>query len=50
VPATWFISASKVIMIKGLGIGYVWKEIVVLIVITGLCLGTALSRFKTRLQ
>jgi ABC-2 type transport system permease protein len=49
VPATWFISAAKVIMIKGLGIGYMWKEIVILLAITGLCLGTALSRFKTRL-
>jgi ABC-2 type transport system permease protein len=49
VPATWFISASKTIMIKGLGFGYVWKEIVVLLIITGLCLGTALSRFKIRL-
>jgi ABC-2 type transport system permease protein len=50
VPATWFISAAKIIMIKGLGIGYVVKEIAVLLVITGLCLGTALSRFKTRLD
>jgi ABC-2 type transport system permease protein len=49
VPATWFISASKIIMIKGLGLAFVWKEIAILLGITGLCLGTALSRFKTHL-
>jgi ABC-2 type transport system permease protein len=50
VPATWFISAAKVIMIKGLGFAYVWKEIVVLIAITGFCLGTSMYRFKTRIE
>lgn len=50
VPARWYIDAVRKLMIMGVGIGYAWKEIVVLLVMTGLMLVLALVKFKKRLE
>jgi ABC-2 type transport system permease protein len=50
VPAKWYISAVKTIMIKGLGISSVLKEIGVMILMTSILLGISLKKFKIRLE
>ncbi|MES2386466.1 MAG: ABC transporter permease, partial [Bacteroidota bacterium] len=40
----------KAIMLKGLGISYIWKETLILAGMTVLLLTIALKNFKTRLQ
>ena len=50
VPAKWYISAVKTIMIKGLGISSVLKEIGVMILMTSILLGISLRKFKIRLE
>ncbi|MFH1213226.1 MAG: ABC transporter permease, partial [Candidatus Neomarinimicrobiota bacterium] len=40
----------KDIMLKGVGLGYVWKETLVLIGMTGLFLLISLKKFKIRLE
>ena len=50
VPATWFIDMTKAIMIKGLGIGLIWKQWLILLGMTVLFIGISVSRFKIRLS
>ncbi len=50
VPATWFYNIVKNIMIKGLGITYVWKETLVLLGMTVFFMVVSVKRFKTRLE
>ena len=49
VPAKWFYSIVKSVMIKGLGIGGVWKETLILAVMMIFFLTMAIKRFKIRL-
>ncbi|MCJ7802803.1 MAG: ABC transporter permease, partial [Candidatus Marinimicrobia bacterium] len=49
-PAKWFIIIIKNIMLKGMGIGYVWKETLILIGMTILFLSISLKKFKIRLD
>jgi ABC-2 type transport system permease protein len=49
VPAKWYISAVKTIMIKGLGITAVWKEICVMVFMISVLIGISLKKFKIRL-
>ncbi len=49
-PAKWFIIIIKSIMLKGLGIGYIWKETLILIGMTILFLSISLKKFKIRLD
>ena len=49
-PAKWFIIIIKSIMLKGVGIGYVWKETLILICMTILFLSISLKKFKIRLD
>ncbi len=49
-PAKWFIVIIKSIMLKGVGIGYVWKETLILIGMTILFLSISLKKFKIRLD
>ncbi len=37
-------------MLKGLGFQYVWKETLILVVMTSVLLTIAIKRFKIRLQ
>jgi len=50
VPAKWFYTIVKSVMIKGLGIKFIWKETLILLGMTLLLLGLSLKNFKIRLQ
>ena len=49
VPARWYYSGVKSIMLKGLGLQYVWKEVAVLSLMTVVFLSIAIKKFKIRL-
>ena len=49
-PPRYFIVIIKNIMIKGTGLLYVWKETLVLIVMTLIFIGLSIRNFKIRLQ
>jgi ABC-2 type transport system permease protein len=50
IPSKWYYSIVKAIMLKGLGLAYVWKETLILIGMTTILLTISLKRFKIRLQ
>lgn len=50
VPAKWFLIIVKGIMLKGVGITYVWKETLVLAGMTLLLILLSMRKFKVRLQ
>jgi len=50
VPAKWYISAVKTIMIKGLGITAVLKEVAILSLMSLVLVGVSLKKFKIRLE
>ncbi|MCF8389819.1 MAG: ABC transporter permease [Bacteroidales bacterium] len=49
-PAKWFITVLKQIMIKGSGIVFIWKELVILLSVTILFIMLSIKRFKIRLE
>lgn len=49
VPATWFISMVKIIMIKGLGLAFVWKHLCILCLMATLFIGISIKCFRERL-
>ncbi|MDR2122180.1 MAG: ABC transporter permease [Flavobacteriaceae bacterium] len=49
IPAKWFIQALRDVMIKGLGISAIWKELSVLVLMTAVLLGLSVKMFKQRL-
>ena len=49
VPAKWYIIIVKNIMIKGIGIEQIWKELLILLGMTGTFLIISIKRFKIRL-
>jgi len=49
-PPRYFIVVIKNIMIKGTGLGSVWKETLILAAMTIFFMGLAVRKFKTRLQ
>jgi ABC-2 type transport system permease protein len=50
VPPSYFITIIKGIMIKGIGITFVWKQTLVIFFMTLLFIGLSVSKFKVRLQ
>jgi len=50
IPAKWFLIIIKGIMLKGLGIGYFWKETLILIGMSLFFIGLSIKKFKIRLQ
>jgi ABC-2 type transport system permease protein len=50
VPARWYYVIIKTVMLKGLDFTYVWKETLILTMMTILLLSIALKNFKIRLQ
>lgn len=50
VPAKWYYGGVKSIMLKGLGIKYVWKEMLFLFVISVILFAIAIKKFKIRLE
>ena len=49
VPAKWYIIIVKSVMIKGIGIEQIWKELLILLTMTGTFLLISIKRFKIRL-
>jgi ABC-2 type transport system permease protein len=49
VPAKWYIIIVKNIMIKGIGLEQIWKELLILLAMTGTFLIISIKRFKIRL-
>lgn len=49
-PPRWFIVIIKNIMLKGTGIMYVWKETLILIVMTFVFISLSIKNFKIRLE
>ncbi|MFW5820968.1 MAG: ABC transporter permease [Bacteroidota bacterium] len=49
-PARWFIESLRHIMIKGTGILFIWKELLILTGMTLLFLILSMKRFKERLE
>ena len=49
VPAKWYIIIVKGLMIKGIGIEQIWKELLILLTMTGTFLIISIKRFKIRL-
>jgi len=50
VPSRWYFIIVKKVMLKGLGIGSVWKETLVLLGMCTMLFAISLKRFKIRLQ
>ncbi len=50
VPARWFFTIVRDIMIKGLGWGSVWRETLILAAMTGVLLALSVRNFKIRLE
>ena len=50
IPAKWYILSVKKLMIQGLGVKYVLKEMIILIVMATAMIGVSLKKFNTRLR
>ena len=50
IPAKWFIVILKGIMLKGVGLVYLWKETVILIVMTVFLIALSIKKYKIRLE
>jgi ABC-2 type transport system permease protein len=49
-PARWFIEAVKAVMLKGVGAGYIWKQLLIMAGMTVVFLGISMKKFKLRLE
>jgi ABC-2 type transport system permease protein len=50
IPAEWFIIILKSIMLKGVGITFIWKETLILIGMTLFFIGLSVKKYKIRLE
>lgn len=50
IPAKWFIIIIKGIMLKGVGLTYVWKETLILLVMTSFFIALSVKKYKIRLE
>ena len=50
IPAKWFIIIVKAIMLKGVGITFIWKETLILIGMTLFFIGLSVKKYKIRLE
>lgn len=50
VPATWFIAIAKGIMLKGVGLSYIWKETLILVGMTVFFIIASIKKYKIRLE
>ena len=49
-PARWFVTILRAIMLKGVGIIYIWKETLILIGMTLFFIALSVRKFKIRLE
>lgn len=50
IPAKWFIIILKGIMLKGVGLIYLWKETLILVVMAVFLIGLSIKKYKIRLE
>lgn len=50
IPAKWFIIIIKGIMLKGVGLAYVWKETLILLGMTMFFMALSIKKYKIRLE
>lgn len=50
IPAKWFIIIIKGIMLKGVGLQYIWKETLILLGMTVFFIGLSVKKYKIRLE
>ena len=50
IPAKWFIIILKGVMLKGVGLQFIWKETLVLIGMTLFFIGLSIKKYKIRLE
>ncbi len=50
IPAKWFIIILKGIMLKGVGLAFIWKETLILIGMTLFFMGLSVKKYKIRLE
>jgi ABC-2 type transport system permease protein len=50
VPTRWFIVIIKAILLKGVGIAYIWKETLIILGMTAVFIGLSIKKFKVRLS
>lgn len=50
IPAKWFIIIIKGIMLKGVGLSYIWKETLILVGMTILFIVLSIKKYKIRLE
>lgn len=50
IPAKWFIIIIKGIMLKGVGMAFIWKETLILIGMTLFFIGLSVKKYKIRLE
>ncbi len=50
VPARWFVLVARSIMLKGVGIGYLWQPTIILLVMAAVLLAASTSAFHERLD
>jgi ABC-2 type transport system permease protein len=50
VPAKWFVLVARGIMLKGVGLAYLWRETLVLVVMAGALLVFSIQSFDERLE
>ncbi len=50
IPAKWFIIIIKAIMLKGVGLSFIWKETLILVGMTLFFIGWSIKKYKIRLE
>lgn len=50
IPARWFIVIIRGILLKGVGVTYLWKPTLVLVVMTALLIAASVKRYRLRLD
>jgi ABC-2 type transport system permease protein len=50
IPAKWFIIILKGIMLKGVGLQFIWKETLILLGMTIFFMGLSVKKYKIRLE
>ena len=50
IPAKWFIIIIKGIMLKGVGLQFIWKETLILFGMTAFFIALSVKKYKIRLE
>jgi ABC-2 type transport system permease protein len=50
IPAKWFVIILKAVMLKGVGLGFIWKETLILIGMTLFFIALSVKKYKIRLE